>query len=114
MTIVYIVPLFQVHVFVTIAYIVPLFQVYLCDNGLHSSIISGACVCDNGFSGLDCSTDDNAAPEIFRLPRNGLCDHQEWTCRATKVYAYDVFNTGTLVCRTTKFWVSQNIHPDSI
>ena len=86
----------------------------VCDDGSYNSITSGACVCGNGFSGLDCSTDDNAAPELFRLPRNGLCDQQEWTCRATKVYAYDVFNTETLVCRTTKFWVGHNIHHNSI
>ena len=58
---------------------------------------------------MDCSIEDAAVPDIFRLPLGGLCDQREWTCRKTEVYAYDVFNTDTLTCRTTKYWVSRQM-----
>ena len=69
----------------------------------------GLCECDVGFSGVDCGVNDSAVPVIFRLPYDGMCDLQDWSCEATLVYGHDIFDTEKLTCRIQHVQVNDRI-----
>ena len=48
---------------------------------------------------MDCGVNDSAVPVIFRLPYDGMCDLQDWSCEATLVFGLDIFDTDKLTCR---------------
>ena len=64
------------------------------------------CECEDGYHGDDCSLGDTAAPEIFLLAENGLCDLQYSHCEVVSVYGQGF--SAHDVCHLTQLQVGLN------
>lgn len=90
---------------------IPVFVLYII--GCHYCRIllsaSGVCQCESGWIGDDCSVDTSQPPEVFGLPKRGLCDIRYRPCDRTVVYGKRFARSESLKCKFEEVYVSEDV-----
>ncbi|XP_078661351.1 von Willebrand factor D and EGF domain-containing protein-like [Branchiostoma floridae x Branchiostoma belcheri] len=68
----------------------------------------GQCVCEEGLVGPSCSIEADKPPDVFFIPKEGLCDINTRPCERTPVIGKNFLESANLTCSLQPATVDQN------
>ncbi|XP_078671205.1 von Willebrand factor D and EGF domain-containing protein-like isoform X1 [Branchiostoma floridae x Branchiostoma belcheri] len=72
----------------------------------------GECICQVGFEGPSCSIESATPPDVFFIPKEGLCDINTRPCERTPVIGKNFLESANLTCSLQAATIDNNgVHP---
>ncbi|KAK3609845.1 hypothetical protein CHS0354_015031 [Potamilus streckersoni] len=77
-----------------------------CSN--HGKCFKGQCHCNKGYGSDDCSVDLTQPPDVYGIPKRGVCDLRETSCNDISVLGNNFADSTNIFCRLSLFQVKAN------